>query len=151
MNRSENIVSVSETPRPSLATASPKSYRILLAEDNDINRALATDILEFLGFTVHAVMDGKAALHAAHQHSFDLILMDCQMPLLDGYEATRQIRTGESESGQAKTPIVALSGHAVAEGREKCLAAGMDDYLEKPFTIYELQEMVTRWISCPKT
>jgi CheY-like chemotaxis protein len=146
MNRSKNTASVSDTLGLLATTSSPKFPRILLAEDNDINRALATDILEFLGFTVHAVTDGKQALHAALQHSFDLILMDCQMPLLNGYEATRQIRTGESESGQAKTPIVAISGHAVAEDREKCLAAGMNDYLQKPFTVAELQEKTSRWI-----
>jgi CheY-like chemotaxis protein len=149
MNISEHAAANSGIPRSSLEQSAAQPRRILIAEDNDTNRVLAHDILEFLGFAVHAVEDGEKALKAALQQPFDLILMDCQMPLVDGLEATRRIRDVEGESGLAKTPIVALSGYPASEGREYCLAAGMDDYLQKPFTINELQEMITKWIPSP--
>jgi CheY-like chemotaxis protein len=151
MNIPENTLSDSDTEPSSGATSVASHHRILVAEDNEINRVLATDILEFLGFIVLAVENGKEALKAALQESFDLILMDCQMPFLNGYEATRQIRAKEEESGQAKTPIVALSGHDIAERWEECCAAGMDDYLQKPFTIVELQKITSRWVAAQKT
>ncbi|MDD2335213.1 MAG: response regulator [Geobacteraceae bacterium] len=124
-------------------------HSILLVEDNDVNRLLAQEILEFLGFAVHAVENGDLALKTMLQQTFDLILMDCQMPYVDGFEATRRIRNLETEAGGTRTPIVALSGHSNLENRENCLAAGMDDYLQKPFTIKELQEILTRWIPAP--
>ena len=108
---------------------------------------LAQHILEFLGFDVHAVENGDLALKIAFQQTFDLILMDCQMPVVDGFEATRQIRkSGDGSWTRSKTPIVALSGYSDEEGRGHCLAAGMDDYLQKPFTINELQEMIAKWL-----
>lgn len=125
--------------------------RILIAEDNEVIRELAREILEFLNFDVHVAENGDLALQLAFQQTFDLILMDCQMPVLDGFEATRQFRRLESESDLDKTPIVALSGHPIAEGREHCLAAGMDDYLQKPFTISELQKMINNWIPSPQS
>lgn len=132
-----------------MGQSAAKPHRILIAEDNDVNRVLAQDILEFLGFVVHAVENGEQALQVARQQPFDLILMDCQMPLVDGFEATRRIRKVETEAGSTKTPIVALSGYPSAEGRENCLAAGMDDYLQKPFSVCELKEMITKWIPSP--
>lgn len=138
---------------PTIPTAGPASPitdrpspRVLIAEDNDINRALASEILEFLGFAVHVATNGKEALQAVLRDSFELILMDCQMPILDGIETTRHIRTLEDKSGLNKTPIVALSGNNALEGRATCLAAGMDDYLSKPFTISELQHIVEKWV-----
>ena len=125
---------------------SANAPQILVAEDNEVNRVLAQEILEFLGFSVQSVENGEQAVECALQQTFDLILMDCQMPLLDGFEATRQLRYRERATGYDKTPIVALSGHADSESREDCLIAGMDDYLQKPFTIKELQEMVARWL-----
>ena len=123
--------------------------RILIAEDNEVIRELAREILEFLDFDVHVAGNGALALQLALRQTFDLILMDCQMPVLDGFEATRRLRLLESESGRNKTPIVALSGHPISEGRENCLAAGMDDYLQKPFTISELQGIINNWIPAP--
>lgn len=124
--------------------------RILIAEDNEVIRELAREILEFLDFDVHVAENGDLALQLSLQHTFDLVLMDCQMPVLDGFETTREFRRLEMESGRGKTPIVGLSGHPVAEGRENCLTAGMDDYLQKPFTIGELQEVINNWIRSPK-
>ena len=149
MNRPKKRTDNSDTPVSSADQTDATPHRILIAEDNDVNRVLTQDILEFLGFVVHAVENGDLALKIALQQTFDLILMDCQMPLVDGFEATRHIRNVETEAGRTKTPIVALSGYSHSEGRGICLAAGMDDYLQKPFTINELREMITRWIPAP--
>ena len=149
MNRPKNCTDNSDSQVSSAGQSDATPHRILIAEDNDVSRVLTQGILEFLGFAVHAVENGDLALKIALQQTFDLILMDCQMPLVDGLEATRRIRNVETEAGRTKTPIVALSGYSHSEGWGNCLAAGMDDYLQKPFTINELREMITRWIPAP--
>jgi CheY-like chemotaxis protein len=149
MNRQKKHTDNSGTPVSSGDQTDATPHCILIAEDNDVNRVLTQDILEFLGFDVHAVENGESVLKIALQQTFDLILMDCQMPRVDGFEATRRIRNLETEAGRTKTPIVALSGYSHSEGWGNCLAAGMDDYLQKPFTINELQEMITKWIPPP--
>ena len=135
MNISKQLSDNSDIKESFVDQSAAKPHHILIAEDNEVNRALAQDILEFLGFAVHAVENGELALKIAFQQTFDLILMDCQMPVVDGFEATRRIRTEETETGHSKTPIVALSGYLSVESQGHCLAAGMDDYLQKPFTI----------------
>jgi len=119
--------------------------RILLVEDNLINQQVALGMLQIQGYGVTVVNNGREALEAHEQDDFDLILMDCHMPEMDGYEATREIRGREQQSGQ-RVPIVALTANAMAQDREACLAAGMDDHLAKPFSMLALQEMLERWM-----
>ena len=126
---------------------------VLLVEDNSVNQDVGVAMLEDLGCTVEVANDGFAALEAWSHLSFDLILMDCQMPGMDGYEATRQIRTLEQSaehSGaprRSRTVIIALTAHAQPGDRERCLAAGMDDYLQKPFTQQKLRLTMNRWLT----
>jgi PAS domain S-box-containing protein len=137
---------------PSIPTQLPDpritGARILLAEDNPVNREVAVYMLEQLGCQVVAVEHGREAVMQAESSRFDLVLMDCQMPEMDGFAATRGIREGELRRGWY-TPIVALTAQAIDNYRERCLAAGMDDYMSKPFTQVDLGEMVQRWIRRP--
>jgi CheY-like chemotaxis protein len=118
--------------------ASERPLRILLAEDNPVNQTLATRILERLGHKVQVVNNGKEALAQAQAEEFDVILMDVQMPEMDGLEATAAIRNAEAGTGK-HVPIVAMTAHAMKGDREKCLSAGMDEYLSKPIRIDELK------------
>jgi CheY-like chemotaxis protein len=111
--------------------------RILLVEDNLVNQKVAVRLLERLGYRVEVAGDGKAALAAWLGGNFDLIFMDCQMPVMDGFEATREIR--RREEGKQHVPIVALTADAMKEAEEKCRAAGMDDYLSKPIDRTKLE------------
>ena len=122
-----------------------KAKHILLVEDNPVNLTLAGEMLEMLGYRVDMAQDGLEATAKTTFFSYDLILMDCQMPKLDGYEATRRIRNAEANTGLQRTPIVALTGHAMAGERERCLEAGMDDFLSKPFTVDQLREVTQKW------
>jgi signal transduction histidine kinase/DNA-binding response OmpR family regulator len=122
--------------------------RVLLAEDNSVNREVAVCMLEQLGCQVVAVEHGRDAVAKTECAQFDMVLMDCQMPEMDGFSATRAIRDGEQRTG-GHVPIVALTAHAIAGDRERCLAAGMDDYMTKPFTQGELGKMIQQWIRRP--
>ena len=120
--------------------------KILLAEDNPVNQMVAREMLTMLKCQVDLVNNGQEALQAVCDKSYDLVLMDCQMPILDGYEATRRIRQWEAAQASAPhIPIVALTANAMAEDRAKCLAAGMDDYLSKPFLAKDLEAILERW------
>jgi CheY-like chemotaxis protein len=122
----------------------PGRRRILLAEDNPVNEKVATHTLRKLGYDVHAVGNGREAVTAWKTGRYDLILMDCQMPILDGYEATREIRN--LEGGVRHIPIVALTAHAMKGDDLKCKAAGMDDHLTKPLDRERLQTCLEQFI-----
>lgn len=117
--------------------------RVLLAEDNPANIEVASALLEDLGCWVYVARNGLEALRALDLHSYDLILMDCQMPSISGYEATRRIRQRNDDC--RTIPIVALTAHALAGDRDQCLAAGMNDYLSKPIDRGQLREALEKW------
>ena len=123
--------------------AGKRPYRVLLAEDNQINAVLASTIIRRAGHDVHLARDGAEALEALARDHFDIILMDMHMPGVDGLEATRRLR--EMEGRVARAPVVALTANAMAADRQKCIAAGMDDFLSKPFEPEALIAMVTKW------
>ena len=117
------------------------SLRVLLAEDNPVNQRLATRLLEKRGHRVVVASNGRQALEALESASFDLVLMDVQMPEMDGFEATAAIREKEKANG-LHLPVIALTAHAMKGDRERCLAAGMDGYLAKPIRQQELDDLL---------
>ncbi len=119
--------------------------RVLVAEDNRTNQRVARLMLERLGCRVESVGNGRDAVNAAASSHYDLVLMDCQMPELDGYEATTAIRAAEAQSGRRVT-IVALTANALEGDREKCLTVGMDDYIPKPVSVDALEKVLRQWI-----
>jgi CheY-like chemotaxis protein len=141
-------ITAAPMPREPASTAPAEGRgRILLVEDNLINQQVALGMLELRGYSVVVAANGPEAVEAHAREEFDLILMDCDMPEMDGFEATREIRARESASPGEHMPIVALTANAMAQDREACLAAGMDDHLGKPFSSATLQAMLERWIS----
>ena len=119
---------------------------MLLVEDQLVTLKVCVDILESMGCTVETATDGLRALDRHASGEFGLIFMDCMMPKMDGYEATFEIRRREAYS-KRRTPIVALTADVTEGARERCLAAGMDDYLAKPFTLDQMKAMLTTWLS----
>ncbi len=131
-------------PAATRAARRPTGSRVLLVEDNAVNRRVAEHQLRKLGCVVSIACNGVEGVAAALGEPFDLVLMDCQMPLLDGFDATRQIRL-QTPAGAARVPIVALTANALSGDREACLAAGMDDYLSKPLEPAALAACIERW------
>ncbi|MEM1250362.1 MAG: ATP-binding protein [Acidobacteriota bacterium] len=119
-------------------------YRLLLAEDNAVMREVAEEMLQLLGIQTVPAPNGLEAVRMLQEQSFDVVLMDCQMPLLDGYSATQRIRALEVNG--KRLPIIAMTANAMAGDREKCLEVGMDDYLSKPFSLGQLSSSLSRWI-----
>ncbi len=149
------------TPRPSVAeelaaAAQPgpvpprRSARVLVVEDNEVNALVVRGMLEQMGISADLAVNGQNALASMGDMPYELVLMDCQMPVLDGWEATRLWRARETRLRQIlRTPIVALTASAAAGERERCLEAGMDDYLSKPFSRDALAEVVDRYVDGP--
>jgi len=121
-----------------------ESGRVLVVEDNEVNQMVAMGMLESIGYEVDTADNGVFALEALEKRVYDIILMDCQMPEMDGYEATRQIRKHKNKLTSA-TPIIALTANAMSGDADKCLAAGMDDYLSKPFEPEVFEEKMFSW------
>jgi signal transduction histidine kinase/DNA-binding response OmpR family regulator len=129
---------------PAPESAMGKPIRVLVAEDNAINQRVALLQLQRLGFRADAVANGLEVLDALARVPYDLVIMDCQMPEMDGYEATRKLR--EKERGRPRTTVIAMTAGARAEDKERCLEAGMDDYISKPVQFSELAKVLERWV-----
>ena len=137
-------------PSPELKNGESKlprlSGHILLAEDNPVNQEVASVMLQRLGVAMKIANNGQEALDLICFEHFDLVLMDCQMPVMDGFEATARIRARENELGLPPLPVIALTANAISGDREHCLSRGMDDYLSKPFSQQQLYELLARWL-----
>jgi signal transduction histidine kinase/CheY-like chemotaxis protein len=135
---------------PAISVQTPLSTahaRVLLAEDNAINSRVAKRMLEKLGYRVDLAANGKEAVDMLEMLPYDLILMDCQMPTMDGYEATKEIRRSQGE--RAHVPIIAVTANSMEGDKDRCLQAGMDDYIAKPIQVEHLREILQRWASYP--
>ena len=145
-NEEENIIFESDR----LTKEVVFNAEILLAEDNLVNQEVALNMLNILGCNIQIANDGEEALRLYRSTSFDLILMDCQMPRMDGYEATDEIRRQEKRLLVGRVPIIALTANALSGDREKCIESGMSDYLSKPFSIDSMRELLVKWLAPSK-
>ncbi|OAB55480.1 hypothetical protein AY600_08700 [Phormidium willei BDU 130791] len=136
----------SSPPDSQAAGGSVAGGKVLVVEDTHINQKVVMNQLKLLGYTAACVNNGQEALDQLQEQPFDIVLMDCQMPVLDGYRATQRLRSWESE-GDRHTVVVGLTAHAMEGDREKCLDAGMDDYLAKPVTMEKLKSVLEHWMS----
>jgi two-component system sensor histidine kinase/response regulator len=121
----------------------PARGRVLVVEDNEVNQLVAREMVARLGYQADVVADGAEAVSATAIRSYAAVLMDCHMPVMDGFEATRAIRRGE---GSGHLSIIAMTAGALDEDRQRCLAAGMDDYLTKPVDLAALEATLDRWV-----
>ena len=131
--------------RPS-SVAAPVRAHVLLVEDNRVNQQVAAAMLASIGGTVDIAANGREALEALEARRYDVVLMDCQMPEMDGFEATRRIRAREARSPGSRMPVVAVTASVMADERDACLACGMDDVLAKPFNRHSLRAMLRQWV-----
>jgi CheY-like chemotaxis protein len=129
----------------SIAEKQNHDMSILIAEDNLLNQKVATNFLDILGYDFDVVSNGHQAVVALSQKPYSMVLMDCQMPEMDGFEATGEIRNPASGVLNHQIPIIAMTAHAMRGDREACLKAGMDDYLAKPFQPHELKDILEKW------
>ena len=134
----DRVVAISER------RGDPDAALVLVVEDSPVNRLVAVHVLERCGFRSHVVNDGREALQALSSQRYDAVLMDCQMPDIDGYEATKELR--RRENGGRHTPVIAMTAHAMTGDRERCIEAGMDDYVTKPVRMQTLNDVLRRWI-----
>ena len=141
--RTTQLTSLRTHPQSPDRAAGLDGLRVLLVEDNDVNREVALGMLASFGCETRVAVNGAQAVEMIQRDGFDIVLMDCHMPVLDGYAATTAIRALETKLRRARTPIIALTANAVEGGRERCLASGMDDFLSKPFTSARLRSILT--------
>jgi CheY-like chemotaxis protein len=139
------VAVASPPPEPAPPIQPPASLRVLLVEDNAINRKVADALLRKLHCQCASAVNGAEALRRLAGEAFDVVLMDCQMPVMDGFEATRRLRAGEAGTLAASLPVIAMTANAMQGDREQCLAAGMDDYLAKPVSRDDLAATLARW------
>jgi CheY-like chemotaxis protein len=132
-----------DTEQPAVVKAGAGAH-VLLAEDDAVNQLVVVEMLKKLDCFVDVAGDGRAACSSIERRRYDVVLMDCQMPGMDGFEATRRIRSAERGTGR-REPIIALTADALSGSRERCLASGMDDYLTKPVSFALLRDTVERW------
>lgn len=144
--REQPVLSVPALPAAALKGDLPLTGNVLLVEDHPVNQKVAQKLLERLGLTVEVAENGEVALDRLREQPYAMVLMDCQMPVLDGYSATRRLREIEGEQGKPRTPVVAMTAHAMSGDRERCLQAGMDDYLAKPLDRQLLEQTLARWM-----
>ena len=130
-----------QTPQP------PAAVRILIADDNETNQMVASSLLKKYGYDCESVDNGAAAIRALATHGYELVLMDVQMPEMDGHEATQRIRAGEAGEARRQVPIIAMTAHTLSGDREACATAGMNDYLSKPIEPLVLKAIVERWLA----
>ena len=143
------VASVMKDAGPDAASMQDDSRpQVLIVDDNAINQQVTNAMVEELGYGTQVAEDGAEALQAMESRNFDLVLMDCHMPVLNGYDATREIRRREGKSATAKrTPVIAVTADLMQSNRHRCLGAGMDDYVTKPFTEQQLRAVLNRWLS----
>ena len=145
--RAQPVLSVPALPPVAASgTPQPLTGKVLLVEDHPVNQKVAQKLLERLGLTVDVADNGEIALEKLRENAYALVLMDCQMPVLDGYSATRRLREIENEQGKPRMPVIAMTAHAMSGDRERCLQAGMDDYLSKPLDRQLLEQTLARWM-----
>jgi CheY-like chemotaxis protein len=123
----------------------------LVVEDNAVNQKVAQGLLKKFGIQVDIAANGQEALNTLEALPFDLVLMDCQMPVMDGYEATQKIRLAESKVLNRNIPIVAMTANSMQGDRDKCISVGMDDFISKPVNPSKLQEALKRWLPDSKS
>jgi CheY-like chemotaxis protein len=136
--------------KPAALVESVRSLRILVAEDNAVNQRVTIGMLQKMGHDVVLTGNGQEALEATRRERFDLVFMDCQMPVMDGFEATSAIRQFEArlrrmDEGRPAVPVIALTAHAMTGDRDRCLSAGMNDYLSKPIDAAALAEVIGKY------
>jgi CheY-like chemotaxis protein/HPt (histidine-containing phosphotransfer) domain-containing protein len=134
---------------PASTVRANRQARILLAEDNLTNQEVAVAMLRKLGYSTDLVANGAAALEALREADYDVVLMDCEMPEMDGYEATKRIRDLRAGTRQPRIPIIAVTADAMTGDRDKCLQAGMSDYIAKPVELRKLADVLEKWLNPP--
>jgi CheY-like chemotaxis protein len=135
-----------EASHPQAKTPQTLDCTVLIAEDNDVNREILVTMLKTAGCCVFQAHNGLEAVHISATEAHDIVLMDVQMPEMDGITATRNIRAREVALGLPRKPILALTANALADDKANCLAAGMDDYLTKPFMRRQILELMGKWL-----